>query len=131
MQSPDGQPLTFRQFIEAPYPVGIGSDVETIRKLTRFRSRWEGVPEERESIDQMRREIERLLLEPVNTLGTNQHRVGGDNITPTAERGTSREYTLRFLKRDRPDLAERVISGELSANAAAIQAGIPQASYAR
>ena len=30
---------------------------------------------------------------------------------------------LRRLKRDRPDLAERVVSGEISANAAAIQAG--------
>jgi hypothetical protein len=38
--------------------------------------------------------------------------------------GTSRAYVLARLKGDRPDLAQRVIDGELSANAAAIEAGI-------
>lgn len=46
----------------------------------------------------------------------------GDNIT-LKERGTSADYTLARLKRDRPDLAERVMREELSANAAAIEAG--------
>ncbi len=49
-------------------------------------------------------------------------RVRRDNITPNS-RGTDPTYALRRLKRDREDLAEKVISGELSANAAAIQAG--------
>ena len=39
----------------------------------------------------------------------------------TVGRGVT--YTLRRLKRDRPDLLERVVSGELSANAAAVEAG--------
>ena len=39
--------------------------------------------------------------------------VGGNNPT----------YALKRLKRDRPDLAAKVIAGELSANAAAIEAG--------
>jgi len=51
----------------------------------------------------------------------------GNNITfiPTEDnaRGTSREYTVRRLKRDRPDLAAMVIGGAMSANAAAIEAG--------
>jgi hypothetical protein len=37
--------------------------------------------------------------------------------------GTAREYTIARLKKERPDLADRVIAGELSANAAAIEAG--------
>jgi hypothetical protein len=37
--------------------------------------------------------------------------------------GNNPTYALRRLKRDRPDLAERVVAGELSANAAAIEAG--------
>lgn len=37
--------------------------------------------------------------------------------------GTDAGSTVARLKRDRPDLAERVVRGELSANAAAIQAG--------
>jgi hypothetical protein len=53
----------------------------------------------------------------------------GDNniITSTLVRdlavGTSQEYTLRRLARDHEELFERVKAGELSANAAAIQAG--------
>lgn len=37
--------------------------------------------------------------------------------------GTNPTYILKRLKRDRPDLAEKVIVGELSANAAAIEGG--------
>jgi len=44
-----------------------------------------------------------------------------DNVTPN--RGNNPTYALKRLKRDRPDLAAKVIAGELSANAAAIQAG--------
>ena len=45
----------------------------------------------------------------------------GDNVTLL--RGNNPTYALKRLKRDRPDLAAKVIAGELSANAAAIQAG--------
>lgn len=41
-----------------------------------------------------------------------------DNIN--SKGGTSPDYTLARLKRDRPDLAQQVVNGELSANAAAI-----------
>jgi hypothetical protein len=37
--------------------------------------------------------------------------------------GTSRAYTLARLERDEPALAARVLAGELSAHAAAIEAG--------
>lgn len=46
----------------------------------------------------------------------------GDNIT-LVQRGTHSAYTLARLERDRPELAQRVRKGELSANAAAIEAG--------
>ena len=45
----------------------------------------------------------------------------GDNVTP--KRGSSPTYALRRLKRDRPDLANKVVRGEMSAHAAAIEAG--------
>ena len=44
-----------------------------------------------------------------------------DNIT--GFRGTSQDYTLRRLARDRPDLLDRIESGELTPNAAAVEAG--------
>ena len=46
----------------------------------------------------------------------------GNNIT-SGRRGTSTKYTLARLHRDRPDLAKKVEAKELSANAAAIEAG--------
>jgi len=50
---------------------------------------------------------------------------GPDNINSVSEPkgGTGKTYTLRRLARDRPDLLDRVEAGELSANAAAIEAG--------
>lgn len=45
-----------------------------------------------------------------------------DNVKPT-QGGNSADYTKLRLKRDRPDLYERVINGDLTANAAAIKAG--------
>lgn len=46
----------------------------------------------------------------------------GDNVT-LKRRGNDPTYTCRRLLRDHPDLFERVKSGELSANAAAVEAG--------
>jgi hypothetical protein len=46
-----------------------------------------------------------------------------NNQNVKLEYGTNDNYTVRRLKRDRPDLAEMVLDGELSANAAAIEAG--------
>lgn len=39
-------------------------------------------------------------------------------------RGTSNRYALRRLRVERPDLLERVVAGEISAHAAAVEAGI-------
>jgi hypothetical protein len=50
---------------------------------------------------------------------------GGSRIrgSGSAVSGRGVTYTLRRLKRDRPDLLEQVASGRLSANAAAVAAG--------
>lgn len=50
----------------------------------------------------------------------------GDNITEVKpqEKGTSKAYTCERLKRVAPELFEEVKAGRMSANAAAIQAGI-------
>lgn len=47
----------------------------------------------------------------------------GNNVTST-DRGNATDYTLRRLARDNPELLDRIEAGELSVNAAAIQAGI-------
>jgi len=99
--------------------------VDAVSKLVRLSHRYEaGSPERAAKLAAMREKVDDLLNEPTNNQGRPDK---GNNITfiPTQdnERGTSRDYTVRRLKRDRPDLAEMVIGGAMSANAAAIEAG--------
>jgi hypothetical protein len=50
--------------------------------------------------------------------------IKSDNITLDGDgRGTSKSYTVARLKREAPALFQAVCAGELSANAAAIEAG--------
>ena len=60
---------------------------------------------------------------PAADVGVNQHTRGVDNVNSSD--GNSVRYLVRRLKRDRPDIAERLVNGEFkSARAAAIVAGI-------
>ena len=58
--------------------------------------------------------------------GSNQHSGGGYNVTSTpAPRGNGPTYLVSRLKRDAPEVAERLADGEFrSVRAAAIEAGI-------
>lgn len=66
-----------------------------------------------------------------NPVGCNQYQkvdttynVSGDqNSIHKNPAGNSRAFTLSRLKKDAPELFDRVVAGELSANAAAIEAG--------
>jgi hypothetical protein len=91
------------------------------------------------------RQVDAILAEtdPTKTVAAVLGQHGGDRKSEKAkadqpdnhkleEYGTGRNYTLARLRRDRPDLAARVRAGELSANAAAIEAGFrkPRSAYA-
>ena len=54
--------------------------------------------------------------------GANQH--GGLSDTNSTTEQPDATYILARLRRDKPEMAEKVMAGELSANAAAVQAGI-------
>src|SRR5690242_10037898 len=63
-----------------------------------------------------------------NPTGANQYtpeedRKSRDTRIPTLGSSDNKAYVLARLDRDRPDLAERVRARELSANAAAVEAG--------
>lgn len=55
--------------------------------------------------------------------GTNQHSAGVRDTKPI-ERKDDATYVTARLRRDHPALAEQVLAGSLSANAAAVEAGI-------
>ena len=109
-----GRPLTFRQFIEAPYPVGVGSTLEQIKKIVALQSRNEAHPETAAKLASMRRAVDDLVNEPLPAHGGDRSAQGSNAILPVGE-DRGREYTVRRLKRDRPDLAALVLGGALSA----------------
>ncbi len=62
----------------------------------------------------------------VGRAGDNQYKVD-NNVTDQRVKGNSRSYTLSRLKREAPQLFQKVVDGELSANAAAIFRSGPRA----
>lgn len=130
LRDKDGNPLTFRQFIELPYPVGVGSSVEQVKKIVLLKSRHETHPETAANLAAMRAKVRALTEEESREVIKNggDRRGDGSSLTcqteqPSGQGGNSRAYSIARLKRDRPDLADMVIAGELSANAAAVEAG--------
>jgi len=111
-ESDDGRPLSLHRLLFDP-DGGAGLPEDALLSLLRDRN-----PDLARALH---REIDQPLPEH-GEIGRGRERDRGDNITST-DRGTSDDYTRRRLRRDRPDLYERVVEGELSANAAAIEAG--------
>lgn len=93
-------------FVTAPQPWGLGMDAALLEALVK------------EGRDPHRRA--RLVLEGPPLLETRSAPRKGRAPAPRV-RGT--EYSLQRLKRDRPELLERVAAGELTIQAAAEQAG--------
>lgn len=121
-----GEPVgTFRRLIEAPPPAGCNLPANKLLKLLEIEHRYEHQDSDwRARMDVLRQNVKGLLegeLEPVNYVG----RPSKDNLRNTKIKSDSDdvEYAIRRLKRDAPELAERVIKGEISANAAAVEAG--------
>lgn len=98
----------FNAFVTASYPHGMGMKLDQLKALCRDR------PDAVDAID-------RVCQQPI---GVNQHT---DNIRPqdpvSKKGGTSIEYGLRRLRKDRPDLHQRVLAKEMSVHAACVEAG--------
>ena len=117
---------SLRELIEAPMPTGIGSTVEIIRKLLQLPHKAEWNADERQRMDDLRRQVEDLVTPEAATHGgdrkSDEYQV--DDVNSIGA-GNSATYLTARLKRDRPDIAERLVAGEFkSVRAAAIEAGI-------
>lgn len=127
--------MSFRQFIESSYESGgLGWSIENLKSVLRLKHRYEyegsGHAGLIERIVKMRQQVVDLLNEPIGVNGGDRKSVlyyQTDSLSGNG--GTSIDYTVRRLKKDNPELAEKVIKGELSANAAAIQAGFRPVRY--
>ena len=97
---------TFESFIIEHPPDGLGSTVEQIG-------------------DMIRHDAEALTLySELVTAKPHIHKSDSDNITIiNDDRGTSKPYALRKLHKDRPDLHQQVLNGDISSHQAMVQAG--------
>lgn len=98
----------FEDFVIAEPVAGLGADLAKLEAICQ---------DDADALVMLRK----ALVKPV---GFNQHTKGGDNVTPLNDgRGNSRSYTLARLQQHRPDLYEMVKAKQLTANAAAKEAG--------
>ena len=123
----EGQPFSsFTELVESPEPFGLGTTRTELRLLIALRHPHEGWdPEWKERAPELRREVNRLLDEdipaaqPAVHAGPGRGHKTGSGTTGLSGGGRGADYLTARLKRDDPETAERVVKGEISANAAA------------
>lgn len=102
---------SFREFVQAKPAAGLGSRLGQLKALCGDR-------------DDLAERVQRLFDEgtaPAASRGRPEKERGTFNSVGQSD---TRDKVIARLKRDAPDLADRVVRGELTANAAARQAGI-------
>lgn len=112
----------FRAFVEARAPFGLGYDPDQLPKVLALRHPHESVPDIAYRMATMREQVRALLLSEIApTLPVGRPAKG--SATPiNGHRRDSAEVVAR-LKRDDPALAEKVVRGEVTPNAAAREKG--------
>lgn len=97
----------FEAFVTTPPLEGLGATVQTLRNLCR---------DDPEALDLLDRAFAGRQGERTDLV---------DNVNEVDERptGNRADVALRRLRKDRPDLHERVIAGEMSPHAAMVAAG--------
>jgi hypothetical protein len=98
--------IRFADFVAARPPEGLGADVSLLVRIC---------AEDPEALDLLDRAVQ-------NGIGSNQHTEGVDNVNARPD-GNERQYALRKLRKDRPDLHALVLAEKLSPHAAMVEAG--------
>ena len=106
---------TLDDFLESKVPIGIQCSREDLRKWAEY------VP------DRIKAVVKDELYEEMAPSSTNQYSksaVYNINNNNSYTKGTSEAYIISRLKRDNPELAQKVLAGELSPHQASIKTGI-------
>lgn len=103
---------SYEDFCCCPYPWGLGYEKTDIERIIIERKQTQAADIAANAV-------------PLMEHGTNQHKMGGhSNGMSSKTHVSTSSYVASRLKRERPDLIEKVASGEIkSMRAAAIQAG--------
>ena len=103
----------FEDIIITPPPEGLGTTVDILKRLI--------VDNKTLSLlDEVLRVGPGAPLGNLNQLGTIDDNIHNSRESPT---GTSRQAGLRRLRKDRPDLHKKVNDGDMTVNAAMVEAG--------
>jgi hypothetical protein len=121
---------SFLRFVQTPFDDGgLGWDRSEVENIVQFDHKYEKEgpqhdPSKAEEMTRLRSTVKDLLNPEAGPEKGNEYSDDSavDNINSN-DGGTSESYALRRLKRDHPELAEKVVADEMSANAAAIEAG--------
>lgn len=106
---------TLDDFLESKVPIGLQCSREDLRKWAEY------VP------DRIKAVVKDELYDPLIPNGGDRKSDQCYNITLKNEgmkRGTGEHYIISRLKRDNPEVAQKVLAGELSAHQASIKTGI-------
>jgi len=109
---------SFREFCTTDPPEGLGCEVQRLTNLCEDHPEVQKKIEEHTKADHggdRRSEDAQTKVDNIN----HENEGSGRNRSS----GTSKSYTLQRLERDAPELYEKVVADEMSANAAAIEAG--------
>lgn len=114
---------SFRRFVEANPPFGLGYSIKQLRALLQLQHPGEGAASVRERMDAMRAEVARLIADETQpALPQGRPQKERDTFISVGRPDTKDKVVAR-LKRDDPALAEQVVNGEVTANAAAREKG--------
>jgi hypothetical protein len=103
----------FPSYVKAPPPEGLGASIELVRSIIR---------NDAEAVDL----LDRALQGKHGGDRKSKNRIKSYNVTLDykSSRGNSSAYAMRRLRQSWPDLHRKVLTGEMSANAAAVKAGL-------
>lgn len=115
----------FRAFVETRPPFGLGYDPDQLPKLLALRHPHESVPEVAYRMAAMREQVKTLLLGEITPILPIDHSGPGRGKTLRDTKGfeDTADRVVARLKRDDPELAEKVVRGEVTPNAAAREKG--------
>jgi hypothetical protein len=102
---------SFAAFVTRPPTEGLGGDLAMVRRL---------IDDDPELVDLYTKALQRPPGRPNKTLENHERYRAPTN---------GKEADLRRLRKDRPDLHAQVLNGELSAHAAAVEAGFRRRTF--
>jgi hypothetical protein len=114
----------FRDFVETRSPFGLGYDPDQLPKVLALQHPHESVPDIAYRMAAMREQVRTLLLAEIPiTPAHGEIGRGRDRESATHSKKRDAAAITARLKRDDPELAEKVVSGEVTPNAAAREKG--------